>query len=79
MPTIPHLRRSRIEKVITDAAGSEQDFDQAAAQLALCRIHPEAEYFEHNRGLDLFQRTEVDFEISHESGFDLKLRDWLGL
>ncbi len=56
-----------------------QDFDQAAAQLALCRLHPEAEYFEHNRGLDLFQRTEVDFEISHESGFDLKLRDWLGL
>ena len=30
---IDHLRRSRISKVITDAAGSERDFDQAAALL----------------------------------------------
>ena len=30
---IPDLRRSRIAKVITDAAGSERDFDQAAAAL----------------------------------------------
>ncbi|TIL96289.1 MAG: hypothetical protein E5Y73_01905 [Mesorhizobium sp.] len=29
----PHLRRSRIAKVITDAAGSKRDFDQAAAAL----------------------------------------------
>jgi len=38
VPTIPHLRRSRIEKVITDAAGSEQDFDQAAAALNAVKI-----------------------------------------
>ncbi|RWK68365.1 MAG: hypothetical protein EOR45_35485, partial [Mesorhizobium sp.] len=30
---IPHLRRSRIAKVITDAVGSGRDFDQAAAAL----------------------------------------------
>jgi hypothetical protein len=38
MPTIPHLRRSRIEKVITDATGSERDFDQAAAALDAVKI-----------------------------------------
>lgn len=30
---MPHLRRSRITKVITDAAGSKRDFDQATAAL----------------------------------------------
>ncbi|RUV30514.1 hypothetical protein, partial [Mesorhizobium sp. M5C.F.Ca.IN.020.32.2.1] len=33
-----HLRRSRIVKVITDAAGSERDFDQAAAALDAVHI-----------------------------------------
>ena len=56
-----------------------QDPDQAAAQLALCRLHPDGDYFERNRGLDLFQRSQVDFEISDTSGFELKLRDWMGL
>jgi acyl-coenzyme A synthetase/AMP-(fatty) acid ligase/thioester reductase-like protein len=38
--------------------------DQAAAQLALCRLHPNREVFERNRSLDLFQRSQVDFELS---------------
>ncbi|MBT9587143.1 AMP-binding protein [bacterium] len=38
--------------------------DQAAAQLALCRLHPDPEYFQRNRSLDLFQRTQVDFTLS---------------
>ncbi|PZQ96201.1 MAG: hypothetical protein DI533_17355 [Cereibacter sphaeroides] len=38
MSSIPHLQRSRIEKAITDAAGSEQDFDQAAAALDAVKI-----------------------------------------
>ena len=40
------------------------DSDQAAAQLALCRLHPDPEYFERNRSLDLFQRTDVEFQPS---------------
>ncbi len=56
-----------------------QDADQAAAQLALCRLHPDPEYFERNRALDLFQRTDVDFEVSHPPDFPLHLRQWMGL
>jgi len=37
-----------------------RDSDQAAAQLALCRLHPDPDYFERNRSLDLFQRTRVE-------------------
>lgn len=60
-----------------------EDADQAAAQLALCRLHPDPAYFELNRGLDLFQRTEVDFEVSDLEGFPAmnpaRLREYLGL
>ncbi|MBS2036321.1 AMP-binding protein [bacterium] len=60
-----------------------EDADQAAAQLALCRLHPDPAYFELNRGLDLFQRTRVDFEISQTEGFPAmnpaRLREYLGL
>lgn len=55
-----------------------QDADQAAAQLALCRLHPDPDYFERNRALDLFQRTDVDFEVSDVPDFPLRLREWLG-
>ncbi|MBX3171376.1 MAG: AMP-binding protein [Candidatus Eremiobacteraeota bacterium] len=60
-------------------ARAAQDADQAAAQLALCRLHPDPDYFERNRALDLFQRTEVDFEVSHDHEFPLRLRQWMGL
>ena len=56
-----------------------QDSDQAAAQLALCRLHPDPAYFERNRALDLFQRTEVDFEISDHTGFPVRLGEWMGV
>ncbi|MFN8607279.1 MAG: AMP-binding protein [Vulcanimicrobiota bacterium] len=60
-----------------------QDADQAAAQLALCRLHPDPAYFELNRGLDLFQRTQVDFEVSDLEDFPAmnpdRLREYLGL
>jgi len=60
-------------------ARTPQDGDQAAAQLALCRLHPQPDYFQRNRSLDLFQRTEVDFEISNPLDFPtLNLKDFLG-
>ena len=60
-------------------ARTPQSADQAAAQLALCRLHPEPAYFERNRSLDLFQRTDVDFEVTDRLDFpELDLKGSLG-
>jgi amino acid adenylation domain-containing protein len=37
---------------------------EALAQLALCRLHSDRAYFERNRSLDLFQATDVQFELT---------------
>lgn len=37
---------------------------EALAQLALCRLHPDRAYFERHRSLDLFQATDVQFDLT---------------
>ncbi len=88
-PTPTSLRQIQRELGLPQLSPEEffelrpEDADQAAAQLALCRLHPDPAYFELNRGLDLFQRTEVDFEVSDLEGFpamnSIRLREYLGL
>ena len=47
------------------------------AQLALCRAHPDPAYFQRHRGLDLFQASEVQFELAslERLGLDPPLPD----
>jgi hypothetical protein len=37
---------------------------EGATQLGLCRLHPDPAFFQANRALDLFQATDVRFELS---------------
>ena len=41
--------------------------EAGAAQLGLCRLHPDPSFFQANRGLDLFQATDVDFQPSPQA------------